>query len=94
MNRQPVFQSQVPAGCEMYGSPKPGQDVSSILPNYIQSNTELAPPTGVEYVPPIPTCIHWNEMKQVRCKGPKAKGTDYCIGHLNQQAKEAKKSKE
>jgi hypothetical protein len=30
----------------------------------------------------------------MRCKGPQAKKTEYCIGHLNQQAKEAKKSKE
>jgi len=90
MNRQPVFQSQVPAGCEMYNSPKIGQDVSAIMPNYIQSNTEPAPPTGVEYIPPVPTCTHWNEMKQERCKAPQAKKTEFCIGHLNQQAKAAK----
>lgn len=90
MTRQPVFTSQILAGCEMYNSPRPGQDVASIMPSFVQSNTELAPPSGVEYIPPIPTCTHWNEMKEKRCRAPKAKGTDFCIGHLNQQAKLAK----
>ena len=49
MTRQPVFTSQVPAGCEMYNSPKVGQDVASIMPSFIQSNTEPAPPSGIEY---------------------------------------------
>lgn len=83
----PVYTTQVPAGCEMYGSPKPGQEVSGIMPDYIQSNTELAPPSGNEYKAAMPTCIGFN-LKEERCRAPKAKGTDYCIGHLKRLEKE------
>ena len=93
MNRQPVFQSQVPAGCEMYNSPKAGQDVAAIMPNFIQSGTELAPPSGVEYKAAMPTCIGLN-LKEERCRAPQAKGTEYCIGHLKRLQKQAKATEE
>ena len=89
MTRQPVYTSQVLAGCEMYNSPRPGQDVAGIMPSYVQSNTELAPPSGVEYVAAMPTCIGFN-LKEDRCRAPKAKGTDFCIGHLKRMEKLAK----
>jgi hypothetical protein len=89
MNKQVVYTTQVPAGCEMYNSPKPGHEVAGIMPSYVQSNTELAPPSGVEYVAAMPTCVGFN-LKEERCRAPKAKGTDYCIGHLKRIEKEAK----
>jgi hypothetical protein len=90
MTRQTVYTTQVPAGCEMHNAPRAGQAVAGIMPVYMQADTELAPPSGVEYIPPVPTCTHWNEMKQERCRAPQAKKTEFCIGHLNQKAKAAK----
>jgi hypothetical protein len=37
----------------------------------------------------MPTCVGFN-LKEERCRAPKAKGTDYCIGHLKRIEKEAK----
>ena len=90
MTKQQVYTTQVPAGCEMYDSSRPGQGVAAFVPSYLQPGVELAPPSGVEYIPPVPTCTHWYEIKAKTCLAPKAKGTDFCIGHLNQQAKLAK----
>lgn len=85
----PMYTTQVPEGCEMYNSPKSGQEVAGIMPSYVQSNTQLAPPSGVEYVAAMPTCVGFN-LKEERCRAPKAKGTDYCIGHLKRIEKAAK----
>jgi hypothetical protein len=37
----------------------------------------------------MPTCIGFN-LKEERCRAPKAKGTDFCIGHLKRMEKLAK----
>jgi len=93
MTKEFAHKIHTPIGAERYGN-MPGVEKSGIQVGFINATVELAPPSGVEYVPPIPTCIHVNLITEMRCKGPQAKKTEYCIGHLNQQAKEAKKSKE
>jgi hypothetical protein len=77
MNKDHAHKSQALAGTEPYGTVntlRTGIEVQAILPAHIKSNTELAPPSGIEYVHPYDT--------------PRAKGTDYCIGHLKRKEKE------
>jgi hypothetical protein len=93
MTKEFAYKIHTPIGAERYGN-MPGIEKSGRQIGFIDATVELAPPSGVEYVPPIPTCIHVNLTTEMRCRGPRAKKTEYCIGHLNQQAKEAKKSKE
>lgn len=93
MTKEFAYKIHTPVGAERYGA-MPGIEPSNIMIGFVDATVELAPPSGVEYVPPVPTCIHVNATTEMRCKGPQAKKTEYCIGHLNQQAKEAKKSKE
>lgn len=93
MTKEFAYKIHTPVGAERYGN-MPGIEPSNIMVGFVDATVELAPPSGVEYVPPIPTCIHVNATTEMRCKAPQAKKTEYCIGHLNQQAKEAKKSKE
>lgn len=93
MTKEFAHKIHTPIGAERYGT-VPGIEKSGIQVGFMNATVELAPPSGVEYVPPIPTCIHVNLTTEMRCRGPRAKKTEYCIGHLNQQAKEAKKSKE
>jgi len=88
MSKELVFGSQQLAGTERYGSTS-NTEVAGIMPAYMMPGTEPAPPSGVEYKTAMPTCIGLN-LKEERCMAPKAKGTDFCIGHLNRQAKEAK----
>ena len=89
MTRQPMFTTQILAGCEMYNAPKDGQEIAGIMPSYMQSNTEPAPPSGIEYKAAMPTCTGLN-AKEERCRAPKAKGTEFCIGHLKASEKAAK----
>jgi hypothetical protein len=45
---------------------------------------------GMTYVPkPLigPRKAHWCIANEETCKGPKAKGTELCIGHLKGQMK-------
>ena len=87
MQKQTMYENQMPAGAERYGAPR---DIESIalMPSYIIAGTELAPPSGVEYVPPIEACTIIRDNDE-RCRAPKAKGTDFCIGHLRAMEKAA-----
>jgi hypothetical protein len=60
----------------LYGAP-----VSGIRPAHVADGSRLAPPSA-----PYEgrnRCIAKNDT----CEGPKAKGTDYCVGHLRGMAK-------
>jgi len=85
-NRQSPFQGQMLAGTQAYGTV-----VGTSLPNRQSvlggEGTEPAGETGNAYIPPVPTCTHYNEMKQLRCRAPQAQGTELCIGHIKQYAK-------
>lgn len=88
MSKQSIYGSQQLAGTERYGATS-NTETSGFMPAYASPGTEPAPPSGVEYKTAMPTCVGLN-LKEERCMAPKAKGTDFCIGHLNRQAKEAK----
>lgn len=94
MNKDHAHKSQALAGTEPYGTVntlRTGIEVQAILPAHIKSNTELAPPSGIEYVHPYDTCHFMRPLENgdsVRCGAPRAKGTDYCIGHLKRKEKE------
>ena len=89
MTKEFTYKIHTPVGAERYGN-MPGIEPANIMVGFVNATVELAPPSGVEYVPPIPTCIHVNPKTEMRCRAPQAKKTEYCIGHLNQQAKKSK----
>jgi len=92
MPRETVHQNQGLAGTERYGAVH-GFETSPMMPSYVQSNTEPAPPSGVEYGL-IGTCIGQKIGTVEKCSAPKAQGTDYCIGHLRRITKEAREQTE
>lgn len=93
MTKEFAYKIHTPIGAERYGNTA-GIEPAGVMVGFVNADVEIAPPSGVEYIPPVPTCIHVNKITEMRCKAPQAKKTEYCIGHLKQQEKEAKKSKE
>jgi len=81
MNKEITNRGQMLVGTEVYGTAS-NVETASIMPSYIQSGTELAPPSGNDYIPPVPTCTYWNEITEMGCRAPRAKETELCIGHL------------
>jgi hypothetical protein len=94
MPTQPVNTAQGLSGTQPYGSVQ-GVETAAILPYYIQSGTEPAFPSGNKYEGKSGVCIH-EGMDGLGCKAPRAKGTDFCIGHLRkiEKALKAKEEKE
>jgi hypothetical protein len=87
-NIQPAHTGKGIAGVERYGLVH-GLETETRMPSFVQSNTSLAPPSGNPYLGKYQTClIIRNDGGQ--CKGPRAKGTDYCIGHLRSMEKAQK----
>ena len=93
-NIKPVQAVQVHtglSGTERYGSVH-NLEVEARMPSYVQSGTALAPPSGVEYEGEH-SCIFVRDDGS-QCKGPKAKDTDFCIGHLRSIEKAQKEAEE
>ena len=94
MNKDLAHKTQQLAGTELYGtvhSEVNGVTVQAILPSFVKAGTEKAPPSGVEYVHPYDTCHFMRPLDngdKTRCGAPRAKGTEYCIGHLKIKEKE------
>lgn len=82
MNKEFQNQGQGLAGTEPYGTVEGARFIGSALADYHGKGIELAPPSGVAYVQPYDSC-HFIRENEVRCGAPRAKQTDFCIGHLN-----------
>jgi hypothetical protein len=80
MPAQSVNTHQGLAGTEPYGTVQ-GTERTAIVPSYIQAGTEPAFPTGNKYEGKQGVCIHIGQDHN-QCRGPRAMGTDFCIGHL------------
>ncbi len=88
-NIQPANKGGMMAGVERYGAIH-GLEVEARMPSFIgRSGTELAPPSGNPYAGKYQTCLVVR-ADGAQCKGPKAKGTDFCIGHLRSMEKAQK----
>lgn len=81
MPTQPVHVSQGLAGTQAYGTVN-GVETAAILPYYIQPGTEPAFPSGNKYEGKQGVCVHIDPKTGDGCRGPRAKETDFCIGHL------------
>ncbi len=94
MNTQPINTSQGLAGTEPYGAAR-NVISASMQPVYVNTGTEPAFPSGNKYEGKSGVCIH-EGMDGLGCKAPRAKGTDFCIGHLRkiEKALKAKEEKE
>ena len=79
-----IYDNQMPPGCEPANSR--GEQVRTSMPVGVQEGTSQAPWSGIEYVPPTPTCA-WYEYS---CGAYPAKGTQFCIGHLKRFLKQQK----
>jgi len=88
MKKQTQGVGQGLAGTEPYGSVEGARLIGNARADYhagaVAGSVELAPPSGVAY-----GNVHYKNglcqalnSKEEECKAPKAKGTDYCIGHL------------
>ena len=84
MNKESQNQGQGLAGTEPYGSVGGARSIVSSHAPYHNSNVEIAPPSGIEYggVFYAKGLCQAITLKDIQCKAPKAKSTDYCIGHL------------
>lgn len=76
------YNNQMPAGCEPADSR--GDSIRTSMPVGNQEGTSRAPFSGIEYVPPTPTCS-WMDYT---CNAYPAKGTEFCIGHLRKVLKQ------
>jgi hypothetical protein len=97
MKIAPVNQMQGIGGTEAYGAMK-NVRVAAQQPAHIHPGTEMAPPSGNKYEGKSGICTHINE-NGIGCSAPRAKETDFCIGHLRKiekalKAKEAAENKE
>jgi hypothetical protein len=92
MPTQPIHVSQGLAGTQPYGSVQ-GVETSAILPYYIQPGTEPAFPSGNKFEGKQGVCVHIGE-DGMQCRGPRAKQTDFCIGHLRKIEKALKAKEE
>jgi hypothetical protein len=89
MSKQTQGQGQGLAGTQPYGTVAGARHVGNGRADYHGQGVELAPPSGVAY-----GGVHYGRglcqamnSKEEECKAPKAKGTDYCIGHLRSMNK-------
>jgi len=89
MSKQTQGQSQGLSGTEPYGTVAGTQHIGNGRMQWHGPGVELAPPSGIAY-----GGVHYKNglcqamnSKEEECKAPKAKGTDYCIGHLNSMNK-------
>lgn len=80
MSTEPIYKAQGLAGTQPYGA-SPGAETAAILPVYINAGTEPAFPSGNKYEGKQGVCVHIGE-DGMQCRGPRAKQTDFCIGHL------------
>jgi hypothetical protein len=85
MNKQSQGVGQGLAGTEPYGAVEGARLIGSIRADVHGKGVEVAPPSGIAY-----GGVHYKNglcqamtIKEEQCKAPKAKNTDYCIGHLN-----------
>jgi len=85
MNKEMQSQSQGLSGTQPYGYVEGTRHVGNGRLAYHGQGVEIAPPSGIAY-----GGVHYKRglcqamtVKEEECKAPKAKGTDYCIGHLN-----------
>ncbi len=92
MNTQPINTAQGLTGTEPYGATR-GAIRAGVQPAYINSGTEPAFPSGNKYEGKSGVCIH-EGMDGLGCKAPRAKGTDFCIGHLRKIEKALKAKEE
>lgn len=85
MNKESVYTNQCPAGCEPVYSAA-GELVTTAMPAHIQAGTSLAPFSGVAYER---DSDDFCRAKDNTCGARKAKGTDYCVGHLRSMEKQS-----
>ena len=96
MNKETQGQGQALAGTQPYGYVEGAQHVGNGRMQYHGQGVEIAPPSGVEYG----GVFYKNGLcqamtaKEEQCRAPKAKGTDYCAGHLNAFNKMLKQQEE
>jgi hypothetical protein len=89
MNKETVGAGQGLAGTQPYGTVAGAQHIGNGRMGYHGQGIEIAPPSGVAYGGVFyknGLCQAMNQ-KEEPCKAPKAKGTDYCVGHLNRMNK-------
>lgn len=84
MNKQTQGSGQGLAGTQPYGVVDGARHISNGMADYHGEGVEIAPPSGIPY-----GGVHYKNglcqamtTKEEQCKAPKAKGTDYCAGHL------------
>lgn len=83
MNRQTVHQHQALNGTERYGA-APNVEPAGRNSIYLVEGVEPAPPSGVPYggvTYKNGTCTAETNNGDF-CMAPKAKGTEFCIGHI------------
>jgi len=85
MSKETRGQGQALAGTQPYGTVAGARHIGSGMADYHGEGVEIAPPSGIPY-----GGVHYKNglcqamtNKEEQCKAPKAKGTDYCAGHLN-----------
>jgi hypothetical protein len=84
MNKQSVYVSQMPAGCERAGAAR-GTEQAMLMPAHIMSGTELAPPSGIAYGHRN-QCTGFNKHGE-QCQGNKIAGEEICLAHVRQRTK-------
>ena len=84
MNKQPVYMSQTPEGCEVQGSGGNADRVTSVSMVNTGPNIEPVQFSGIEYERETDRFCTANDNT---CKAPRANGTEFCIGHLRAHLK-------
>lgn len=80
MSTEPIYKAQGLAGTEPYGAVA-GVKPAGVQSVYAQPGTEPAFPSGNKYEGKQGVCVHVGD-DGMQCRGPRAKDTDFCIGHL------------
>jgi hypothetical protein len=80
MAKESIYKGRALAGTERYGA-VPNTETRAVLPSYIAAGSEPAPPSGNKYQGKQGICVHVNP-DHMQCRGPRAMGTEYCVGHL------------
>jgi hypothetical protein len=91
MTKNFANESQMPAGCEPYGTPQGNVAVSAIAPAHLQPGTEIAPPSGIAFDYGYPPCTA-TRTDGMPCTARQVAGGDVCRGHRNQEITKAKKA--
>jgi hypothetical protein len=75
----------------MYQAQQPGHNGMG----WAYSSVPYAGPTPDPWEPPKPhtACMYKRDDGDL-CRGPRAKGTEFCVGHLRSLAKQAQQSQE